>query len=228
MSKVQSSGGLHVPLTLAQVEAANLLHDTMDQWKLTDRALQTLATLMPGWSDEESLIKCVSVNTLYGTQVFAIVRMAAHVNHIFESGSIYPETDLVERIARVDSHRNHVSFASKLCYFFVSNRLPIYDEAARDALKFHLGRRYITNRDSPYDGFRANLKALSQAAELNLDWRRLDRYLWLVGIYRRWLKDREVNSEFRRLVSKPSSRQSELLDKLLPRSLERKFQSSRA
>ncbi len=115
--------------------------------------------------------------------------------------------------------RQHTSFASKLCYFFVSDRLPVYDTAARETLEFHLGR-YIKNEDSPYKGFRSNLEALSQAAELNVDWRRLDRYLWLVGIYRRWLKGKTVNVEFRQMVTSPTLRQSKLLNKLLPSSLE--------
>jgi hypothetical protein len=225
MQRSLRSKVLEVPLTLKQVEAANRLHDTMLQWVLNDNALSKLATLMPGWSGEESTIKCVSINSLYSTQVYAIVRMAAHVRQIFEKKFTNPGPELVEQIARLDSSRNHTSFASKLCHFFVSADLPIYDEVARKTLKMHLGQRYLTSGDTPYNLYRANLKELCVAAEINVECRRLDRYLWLVGMYRRWLNNKALNSEFQPLVTTPTRLQTQLLDKLLPTSVERRFRS---
>ena len=150
---------LREPLTLEQIDAANRLHELLPQWRTSDNALYTLASLMPGWSAEEALIKCAAVNTLYGTQVLAIIRMAEHVRHFFPN---YPDkcnqSLLVQRIAELDKNRKRVSFASKLCHFFVSADFPIYDDAARDTLKFHLGEHYITKQNSPYDGLRENLR----------------------------------------------------------------------
>jgi hypothetical protein len=121
MQRSLRSKVLEVPLTLKQVEAANRLHDTMLQWVLNDNALSKLATLMPGWSGEESTIKCVSINSLYSTQVYAIVRMAAHVRQIFEKKFTNPRTGTrrADRKARLKS-KSHQLRLQALSFFRIS------------------------------------------------------------------------------------------------------------
>jgi hypothetical protein len=220
---------LAVPLTQAQVDAANDLHATVDQWRVEGDTLQRLAKLLPGWSREESRIKCVILNSLYATQVYAIARMADHVSKVFTSESLGDEVAIVERIARLGpplimKPRNYVSFASKLCHIFISEgRFPIYDTVARETLKFHLGKRYEDDAASPYASFVKNFWIVSDSVGISTRTRRLDRYLWLVGLYRRWLKGRQVNSEFRRILSGPTSDQRAYLVAILPSGVPRKF-----
>lgn len=67
------------PVSQKQIVAANLFHDRMELWRTANSALHRLRDNVPGWDAEASLLKCIAVNALYGTQVFAIARMAQHV-----------------------------------------------------------------------------------------------------------------------------------------------------
>lgn len=50
--------------------------------------------------------------------------------------------------------RRHVSFASKFCHFFIDGQdFPILDQAARDALRLHLGRDGFLGAELGYSGF---------------------------------------------------------------------------
>ena len=137
---------LHVPLAQEQVDCARGVHLKLKQWRLAESALEKLAEQVPGFTPEACLLKTVTVNEIYGTQLFATARMARHVETIFADANTSPvDVDLVERIAKLptklgDKQRLSVSFASKFCHFFVNaERFPIYDDAARDAIRLHLG-----------------------------------------------------------------------------------------
>src|SRR5258706_12930302 len=72
--------GLVVPLTMSQIEAANRLHGKLLQWQVTDRALYIIQVNLPRFDIEATLLKVVTVNQLYGTNVYAVVRMAQQIN----------------------------------------------------------------------------------------------------------------------------------------------------
>jgi hypothetical protein len=150
------------PVTQQQICAALKLHGRLEQWRLSDSALQSLRDNMRGWEDEESLVKCVAINALYGTNVFAIVRMAKHVKSILKPLQGCCSDGLVEQVALLDFNdgsrpRQHVSFASKLCHFFVNDeRYPIYDDAACKALRYHLGDGYCGDSAGRYTAFQEN------------------------------------------------------------------------
>lgn len=95
-------------LTEAQVAAAGRLHATLAQWRITDRALSQLQQEMPGFGPEECLLKVVAVNALYGTNVFALVRAAVHVEAVLGTADLADAgPELVELLAEVsdDSRR---------------------------------------------------------------------------------------------------------------------------
>ena len=58
-----------------------------------------------------------------------------------------------------DIPRRFVSFAAKFCHFFIDEeRFPIYDEAARDAIRLHLGSGALTDDEvNPYRRFARTL-----------------------------------------------------------------------
>ena len=70
---------MSVSLKQEQIDAACRLHRRLKQWQLSDGALMRLREKVPGFDPEACLIKSVAVNSLYGTQVLAIVRMAEHI-----------------------------------------------------------------------------------------------------------------------------------------------------
>ncbi len=225
---------LAVPLTQTHVDAACKLHESLKQWKLSDAALIRLREAVPGFDAEACLLKSVAVNALYGTQVLAIVRMADHIRRTMAQTSIDSAgPELVKEIAALpasegETQRRSVSFAAKFCHFFVhEERFPIYDEAARNAIKLHLGPGAVAAEGSnPYQAYCQNLELLRSEAGLNGPGRHLDRYLWIVGMYMKWLTLRhkpkqQMNVELRKLFRKPDQESTAQLDALLPSVIER-------
>lgn len=204
---------LAVPLLASQVEAANNIHRRLQQWAAADGALQLLTDRFPGFGREETLLKVAAINQLYGTNLFAVVRMAKHVTSLMASA---PKKDpsLVEQMSCLpivpgqQSQRRHVSFASKFSHFFVDrDRFPIYDSYATKTLARHLGRRLLLkNADHPYQTYVANFNLLREQSRLDCSTRELDVYLWLAGVYRKWRArpDAKINAEALSIFANPS------------------------
>ncbi|MGQ0750999.1 MAG: hypothetical protein ACT4PS_10735, partial [Betaproteobacteria bacterium] len=215
---------LAVPLGPPQIEAACRLHETLEGWRVSDAALLRLHHDRYGFDPEACLLKAVAVNALYGTQVYAIVRMAKHAHKILNQGNLASAgPELVEAIATLPANdgekaRQFVSFAAKFCHLFVDEeRFPIYDDAARTMLVLHLGVYYRKDSKRPYAAFCKNFAALRELSKFRGPSRNLDRYLWIAGMYRRWSKgSRLVNGELRRLFTKPNKKEAAVLEALLP------------
>lgn len=225
---------LAVPLTRQQVDAAGRLHTRLKQWHLSDAALTRLRDAVPGFDAEACLLKTVAVNALYGAQVFAVLPMAIQVEKVLAGIELASAgTDLVGRIAALENEdtkeiRNHVSFAAKFCHFFINEeRFPIYDEAARQTIKLHLGvGAYREDEAPPYAAFVQNLATLRAEAGLEIPSRHLDRYLWLTGMYMRWTEERDkekplINKELQGIFRRPPPGLAAELDAMLPPGLER-------
>ncbi len=113
-----------VPLFSSQIDAACRLHGELGYWRAADNDLEALAQKFPGFRNEAALLKVVTINSLYYTNVYAVVRMAQHVESVMakaEPGSYGPE--LVDLIADLPmtthqkSRRRFLSFASKFAHF---------------------------------------------------------------------------------------------------------------
>ncbi len=223
---------LVMPIYQTQIDAAGRLRENLKQWQLSDAALIALHEKFPGFDPEVCLLKSVAVNAIYGTNVLAIVRMARHVEEVLGQHDVAQVgLELVTEIAdglegEGRQSRKHTSFASKFCHFFVdAERFPIYDNAACQALTLHLGKRI---KPHDYEAFCSCITQLKNLVGNVCDTRMLDRYLWLIGMYMRWLKEREkknpmVNKELLELFKTPTKAQAVELDALLPETLDRPF-----
>ena len=229
---------LAVPLSVEQIAAANRLHSRLKQWTLSDRALARLAETVPGFDVEACLLKTVAVNALYGTQVFAVVRMARHVEQVLASTDITTADEgLVEDIAalpvasRQKTVRRHHSFAAKFCHFFVdTERFPIMDRYASDTLKYHLGEtQYVEDEEHPYHAYITNLRRLAEITHHKGSSRDLDHYLWITGQYMKYDEERKrgkearINAELKELFETPSAEDAADLHALLPSILDQAF-----
>ena len=168
----------------AQIAAAGSLHSTLAQWQVTDNALGRLRDEMPGFGPEEALLKVVAINALYGTNVFALVRAARHVEAVLATIELSKGgPELVESLANIPTTsgakpRRYVSFASKVAHFFISPEgFPIYDSYAERMLLLHMGSSAARDPARPYEVFTANLEALKTKCGLESSYRELDRYL---------------------------------------------------
>ncbi|MBZ0171954.1 MAG: hypothetical protein K8E66_06205 [Phycisphaerales bacterium] len=216
-------------LTQQQIDAACRLHARLDQWRASDDAIIHLRTIVPTFDSTACLLKTVTINTLYSTRVFAVVRMGAHIERVMARTD--PESaglGLVDEIAALPADvgaktRRHTSFASKFCRFFVNeDRFPIYDEAARNAIGLHIGR--VGRGDSgasSYAGFVEKIDMVRRNFGILCTGRELDRYLWITGMYLKWLKEIDksrpiMNREISALFTEPRGSVAEDLEQMLP------------
>jgi hypothetical protein len=186
-----------------QVDAATRIHNRLASWKATDAALDELARSMPGFSLGECLVKASAINQLYGTNVYALGRMAEHLAQVLKEAQ---SDDLVERLATLNTNgkpRRHLSFASKFAHFYIDKDcFPICDSYAIERLRFHLaGVRLPTDNPPQYAEYVAAHQALISLCGLGCTGRELDRYLWVGGLYRAWSRnyDAPINVEVRTL-----------------------------
>lgn len=231
---------LAVALSESQIESARRMFASMPRWQLAESSLVKLAEAMPAFDLQACLVKTVAVNSIFGTQVLATMRMAEWVHELLGNGRRQEHgIELVETMAALkpnegDKPRVFTSFAAKFCHFFVdADRYPIYDDAARQALKQHLGKDYREDPKQPYTSFCHNFDKLRGLADVTTKPRELDRYLWLTGMYMRWQKERRnnskprVNEELLNLLNAPSPEFAALLDAMLPTTLPRDFKEVR-
>jgi len=203
-------------LTQDHIAAANSLYRLCPYWQFSTEALDELAARLPGFDSRVVLLKVVAVNALYGTNVMAIIRMAEHVKSVVATTDL--ETagpELVETLAALpktedQKHaRSHFSFASKFANFFIdSERFPIMDQYSEMMVSFHLGKsNLVRDADHRYADYVENIRQLHTAANLTCSSRELDRYLWLAGEYRTWLKKphAQISTEMRALFTRPSA-----------------------
>ena len=179
-----------VPLAIPQIEAANELHLRLEQWRITDKTLRDLHERFPGFDIEATLLKVVAVNQLYGTNVYAVDRMAKHIVEIMHADMPSEDVKLVEMLAALPAlpakiQRNHISFASKFAHFFIDKeRFPIFDSYAEDMVKFHLsGQEYVKYKKYPYPAFVQNIMILKNHIQGSCTYEALDCYLWLAGCF---------------------------------------------
>jgi len=213
-----------VPVTHAQITAATDLYAILTQWADTDRIFGVLRNHLPGFSYDEVVVKAATLNHLYSTRVFALLAVSKHIASVMADPPDDP-TELVTALATVPDRaatkgpRHHWSFASKFTHFFVdADQFPIYDSYNVMMLRYHLGRQAVANTVNPYAAFRTNLQQFQTLGHLEeFSLRELDRYLWLAGLYRDWLKgNREINVEVQALFAAPGEEARGLLDILIP------------
>jgi hypothetical protein len=205
---------LAVPLAVEQIHAAMRLHARLEQWQRADRALRALAERFPSLDADAVLLKVVAVNTLYGTRVFAFMRMAEHVEAVISQVDLTGAgPELVERVARLppaspdEQTRRHHSFASKFTHFFIdAERFPILDSYAETMVRYHLDRTScVSDEEHRYLAFAQNVATLKRLSRLTCSGRELDRYLWLAGQYHAWKRnpDAPMYAELKRLFAEP-------------------------
>lgn len=198
-------------LTPAQIAAANRIYERCDVWQRSDRALESLRDRMPGFGPEATLLKAVAINALYSTNVYAIVRLARHVQTVLADADLDKAgPELVEKMAWMrdegpdHKERRHRSFAAKFAHFFIDpERFPIFDSYADRMLRWHLGGAAVAvSKGAPYVEFAEQYDRLVRASGLTGPRRQLDRYLWITGQYHDWHKNHKapINTELRLML----------------------------
>ncbi|HEV8113173.1 MAG TPA: hypothetical protein VGR31_10385 [Planctomycetota bacterium] len=211
------------PLSREQIEVAKAVYDRAVQWQRCDRALHLLREQVPGFGAEATLLKVAAINTLYSTNVYAVVRVAEHVSDVM-AGAASREAgpDLVERLANVpaggaEKHpRRRYSFASKFAHFFVEpEQFPIFDRYANEMVRELLGDGEVAiDSGRPYEAFVRSIERVEAAMSVKISRTSLDHYLLIAGEYRAFKQGHgaEIGGELRQLFEEGRLE----LEKLLP------------
>jgi len=154
----------------------------------SDRALASEFSRFPlNDTLEEVLIKVVLLNTLYNTNVFAVVEMAAHIRDLAIDQDLSTASPaLVDKIARLSirgKERRHYSFATKYCSWHNPNDFPIYDGLVDRVLWLYQKEKSYAHFSRPelqdYVKFKAVLAAFRQRYGLaGISAKQLDKFLW--------------------------------------------------
>ena len=200
------------PLPREAIAAAGRLRENMDGWQTSDKALESLAEKFPEFDEASTLLKTVAINALYSTNVYATARMAEHILRVVEEAKeALKDPEIVESIAHLpetDTQRRqhrHYSFASKFAHFFIDpEAFPIKDSYAVDMIEYHLGKGNLKQDDSrQYLAYVENYGRLKQGLGFEVSNKDLDRYLWLAGEMRVWMKNNNaaINGELKELLN---------------------------
>jgi hypothetical protein len=191
------------PLTSDMIQATDQICQQFQSWQDSDQALLLLRQSLPGFSFEEVLLKVATINALYGTNVYAIFKVAENIHRLLKDTD--PENvDIghVEQVAMIpDIDKRFTSFASKFAHFFIGERFPIKDSYAERTIRYHLGRgKWEKHSGKPYEEFVVNFTKLKDSCAFNGSIREFDYYLWLAGLFREWEKKKDkaqINQEAR-------------------------------
>lgn len=165
-----------------------------------DAALATLFRMMPRNTDVGEVgVKLAALNSLYSTNIFAVVQVARHIVDLgidarLAGATVDPE--LIEDIARVTikgKSRRHYSFATKYCSFHRPDLYPIYDSIVSEVLNGLLRQGEIFDEFLPGEHWRTDyglwcrsitkFRSFYGLDEFSV--RDIDKYLWMVGRERR-------------------------------------------
>ena len=196
---------MRITLSAPQIAAAVAIRRQLVAWNVADQALGRLAEDMPGFDSTATLLKVAAINQLYGTNLYAVPRMAEHIVQVMLGKKPRVTPELVERIACVPAPSGqrewrHFSFASKFCNRFIDREAcPMMDSYATWTLRHHLGRSRAIDAQHPYLTFVVNIQRLSREAGLSASASELDSYLWIRGAFDAWWRDRsrDMNGELK-------------------------------
>ena len=180
-----------------------------------DSILRRAAEAFPNSDYADTLARVVLLNELYGTNVYAVTRMAHHIAALGDLANWTGEACVVETIAELpprpgDKARHFRSFAAKYAHFFVDQaRYHILDDAAVTVLARHAHVTAAAAKRWSYRTFNEHAEQLRTQSGLGAD-RSLDRYLWIGGMRLRALQPRTsdlINRELQGVFEAAASRE---------------------
>lgn len=171
----------------ARIEQYDREHKTVQQ------ALAKLFGLYRDNSELENvLLKVVTLNSLYATNIYATYQVAEHIHQLNIDGQLDQllkdgRPDAVTKIARVqlgEKEFNFYSFATKYCSWHSPEAYPIYDSYVEWLLwkyrKQHEFATYTRNDTGDYVQFREIVVKFQEFYGLSTyHFKDIDKFLWL-------------------------------------------------
>jgi len=165
------------------------------QWEHNGRAeeeaIKALFKIFPDNKEYTGvLLKSMVINTLYSTQIRAIVIVARHILRLnIDTELKRGDPQVVDQIAKVTIKgkvRRNYAFATKYCSFHNPFEYPIYDSFVDRVLRAYQRQDGFSSKPlgdlKEYRQFKEVLKAFVTFYELgNLNSKELDKFLWGYG-----------------------------------------------
>jgi hypothetical protein len=155
---------------------------------------ETLSELFGKYPDNRSLrdvlIKATILNSLYSTNIFAIVRVAEHiVQKNIDAKLRDGSPELVDEIARIEIReetRNNYSFATKYCHWHQPELYPIYDSYVDNLLwRYRKQDGFMTFTQAElrqYPRYKQIIEGFKDHyGLLQFKFKELDKFLWVYG-----------------------------------------------
>lgn len=171
--------------------------DQLDDYVSQEVALTSLFSNYPNNTDiNEVLIKCTVLNQFYsaGVKGIDLLPLAEHIVSLNIDQNLQDGSwDVVEKIVKCKKLRNYYSFASKYCSWHNPQKYPIYDSyvdnvlyALRKDIENIKYRKDLKNYKVYGNALTAiankyNLKAVRINNTNDVNFKILDKYLWLLG-----------------------------------------------
>ncbi len=139
---------------------------------------------------QEILIKSTVLNSLYNTNIYAIVKMADHIlNKNMDSRLQVGSLELVAEIAYIEIEgkiRNNYSFASKYCHWHKPDIYPIYDSYIDQLLWQYQKQgdvmRFTRAALRDYPRYKEIVESFRKKYGLvQFSFKELDKFLWMRG-----------------------------------------------
>lgn len=182
-----------LPTPTADYVRSRLLHyEGHADYAAADKAVEIVFRTWPANENlPEVLIKVVTLNRLYSTNVFNVHSVAGHIVDLAIDDALQSaDADLVNRIARVrlkdNRSINYYSFATKYCAWHKPDDYQIYDSRVEKAIQHYMKHyqfsKYSGNVLRDYSRFVQVVEQFTAHFELfDISRRQLDKFLWLEG-----------------------------------------------
>lgn len=166
-----------------------------ERYSVADDAIVKLITQ---YSDnnklEHVLLKAVTINTLYSTNVLAIFEMAKYIHHLKIDKAIQKgDYSIVHKIAQEHSiayskktgnPTNFYSFATKYCSWHNLTKFPIYDYFASKVIaQYNQQYKYVEKLNlKDYPSLVSVITAFQERHGLQqFSFKEIDKFLWILG-----------------------------------------------
>jgi hypothetical protein len=141
------------PPTAALVSESVTRFNRSERYGLADRILTNVFKQYASNDNlEHVLAKVVLLNSLYATNVYAIIEMAKHVHALGIDADLKAgDASVVEQIAALTIRgktRRHYSFATKYCSWHYPETFPIFDNIVERLLWRYQSHRIVRTRRS--------------------------------------------------------------------------------
>ncbi len=170
----------------------------MLRFRNADETIRLAFKLFPHNADIRHVtLKAVLINTLYGTAIFDVAKMAQHIvgckidTKIERTDlSVVDDLRLGHGIGKGSIERNLYSFATKYAHFHKPQAYPMFDNLVKQLLPelnqvLHFGPHFTQEQLLNYSSYRNTIDSLISFLHCRWGYKSFDEGLWVLARYKK-------------------------------------------